>query len=165
VLDLIARRRIVATALRLRGIPYDHSHGDHSWKKLSVRPSSLDCSAFVARVSCKALGYDVGTLAADAKWLMKNLANVEGDRPELGDIVGYCRNATPAEQQLVAGPLMRHVMIYVGNGVVVGACDIAGGVVSRPIAYEPRLGARCWIRVSTRHSPLAPYRRLELRTT
>jgi cell wall-associated NlpC family hydrolase len=163
-MDLGARRRIVAAAQRLEGVEYDYSHNDDSWQNLYAPPASLDCSRFVVRVACEALGYDVGKLAADAKWLLKNLAYVERGGPEPGDIVGYCRNGTPAEQQLVAGPRVWHVMIFVGSGTVVGACDLAAVVVKRSIAYEERWGARRWIRVSTRRSPLAPYRRLELRT-
>jgi cell wall-associated NlpC family hydrolase len=162
--DLAARRRIVAAAEWLQGVPYDESHSDGSWRNLYAPPALLDCSTFVVRVACEALGYDVGMLAPDAKWLLKNLAYVKGAGPEPGDIVGYHRNATPAEQELVAGPRVWHVMIFVGSGTVVGACDLAGVVVKRPIAYEEHWRGRRWIRRATQRSPLAPYRRLELRT-
>ena len=161
-LDGYARRRVVATARRLRGVPYDRMHSDDSWKNLRTRPTALDCSKLVCRVACEALGYQVGTLAADAGWLLDNFAHVDGTIPALGDVVGYCRKATKAER-CTAGPLVWHVMIFVGNSTVIGACDLADVVVERPIAYEPRWGARRWWRIDEPIVPPAPYRRMELR--
>jgi hypothetical protein len=48
-------------------------------------------------------------------------------------------------------------MLYAGNGAVIGARDIAGSVVERPIDYEPEHGARRWSLAGAR-----PFRRLEL---
>jgi len=50
-----------------------------------------------------ALGYEVGTLAADAGWLLDNLAHVDGTLAP-GDVVGYCRKATEAERLTGSAP-------------------------------------------------------------
>jgi len=136
-------------------------HSDDSWKNLRARPTALDCSQLVCRVACGALGYEVGTLAADAGWLLDNLAHVDGTLTP-GDVVGYYRKATEAER-LTAGPLVWHLMIFVGNSTVVGACDLADGVVERSIVYERRWGARRWWRIDKPVVPPEPYRRMELR--
>ena len=155
-------------AWRLRGVPYDYSHRDESWKNLSARPTALDCSRLLCRVGCEALGYEVDTLAANAGWLLDHLAHVDGTVPAPGDVVGYCRNATRDERQS-AGPLVWHVMIFVGRNkvtgrhTVLGACDLAGRVELRPIVYEPHWGPRRWRRIDRRITPPAPYRRIELR--
>jgi len=162
MLDADARRRIVSAAWRLQGVPYDRTHGDVSWTRLRRRPASLDCSTFVVRVACEALGYDVGDLAADAGWLLDRLAHVDGPTPSPGDVVGYCRKAATKAERL-GGPLVWHVMIFVGRGAVVGACDLEGCVVARPIDYEPWRPRRWW-RIEEPVVPPAPFRRLELRT-
>jgi hypothetical protein len=48
-------------------------------------------------------------------------------------------------------------MLYAGNALVIGACDIAGSVVERPIDYEAEHGALRWSLAGAR-----PFRRLEL---
>jgi cell wall-associated NlpC family hydrolase len=162
VLDADARRRIVATARQLLGVPYDRLHSDDSWKNLRARPSALDCSQLVCRVACAALGYEVGTLATDAGWLLDKLAHVDGTTAP-GDVVGYCRKATEAER-VTAGPLVWHVMIFIGNNTVLGACDLAGVVVERSIVYERRWGAQRWLRIAKPVIPPQPFRRMELAT-
>jgi len=169
-LDLAARRRIVAAAEWLQRVPYDYSHSDDSWQNLYAPPASLDCSSFVCRVACEALGYSVGTLGTDANWLLDNLAHVTGGVPEPGDIVGYYRKAMTSMERLIAGPRVWHVMMFVGRDritgrdTVVGACDLAGRVEVRPIVYEQHWGARRWRRIGEGIDPPAPFRRLALRT-
>ena len=51
-----------------------------------------------------------------------------------------------------------HVMIYLGNRTVIGACDIAGEVAVRPMEYEAAHGAWKWQLINK------PFRSLELRS-
>lgn len=138
-LDARKRRQILETARQWSGIPYDHSHGDVTWRDPS--PTMFDCSTFVCRVAVDALGYEPSTFAAGALWLLDNL--VEVDEPRAGDIVGYGRAAS-GDEYLAGHDVVWHVMIYSGPGSVIGACDIAGEVTTRPIEYESGLGDRRW---------------------
>lgn len=107
----------------------------------------------------EALGYAPTFLAANARWLADNLAPV--DSPELGDVVSYWRPAIGGETQL-GHDRVWHVMLYAGNGQVIGACDTKRAVVLRAIDYKPVLGPRRWRFVG---DPPAPFRRLEVRGT
>lgn len=84
------------------------------------------------------MGHVPNLLAADARWLIENLVAIRSPQP--GDVVGYQRRATVESPHDVVW----HVMLYVGNGSVIGACDVAGAVVIRPIEYETSLGSRQW---------------------
>ena len=182
MLDADARRRIVEAARRLCGVPYDAGHRNKSWRNLAARPTALDCSGLVCRVACEALGHSVGTLAQDAEWLLDHLVIV--DQPEMGDLVGYYRDVTkedgvgdyrwPNGADLVAAnfgddekpPPLWHVMIFVGSGTVVGACDLADAVTERALLYdtESRWDVRRWRLIAAPVVPSAPYRRLQLRS-
>jgi cell wall-associated NlpC family hydrolase len=151
------RVRILREARRWIGVRYDDGHTDTSWRARETSPTSFDCSTFVCRVAMEALGYGTTALAPDAGWLIEHLMPVSS--PEPGDLVGYERAATPDE--IGKGyDRVWHVMLYAGNGQVIGACDAKRAVVMRPIDYKPVLGPRQWRFVG--HSP-APFRRLELR--
>ncbi len=154
-LDSGKRTKILASARRWAGTPYDEGHGDPSWRDVRSTPSALDCSTFVCRVAIDALGCAPELLAPNAGWLLDNL--VEVDTPALGDLVGYGRAADPAEY-LSGHEVIWHVMMYLGIGHVIGACDIAREVTTRPIEYEPELGARQWKLVDE-----PAFRTLELR--
>ena len=156
-LTAVQRQAILRAARRRLEIPYDWTHGDVSWRNLSATPRALDCSSFVCRVAMEALGYTQDHLAPGAEWLIDNL--IEVSSPELGDLVGYGRAATD-DEFAVGHDEIWHVMIYVGNGDVIGACDIAGEVVVRPIDYEAAHGPRRWTRGE---DPNGPYRALEVR--
>jgi cell wall-associated NlpC family hydrolase len=150
------RREILAAARGLLGVPYDHSHADTSWKNLSAKPRSLDCSTFVCRVAAEALRLD---LPASAASLIDQLAVVASPQP--GDLVGYGR-AGKRDERLAGYDALWHVMLYAGNGEVIGACDLAGAVVVRPIAYDESLGRRRWRFVLDEGDAPSPYRVLEL---
>lgn len=140
---IVQRQAILRAARQLVGMGYDDTHGETTWKDLTEKPRVLDCSTFVCRVAMEALGYGATDLAADAGWLLDRL--IEISTPEPGDLVGYGRRATRAErQQFVDHGVLWHVMLYAGNGTVIGACDVAGAVVVRPIIYEEELGHRQW---------------------
>ena len=138
------RSKIIEAALRLRGVPYDDGHDGVAWKDLGSRPLVLDCSTFVCRVAADAGLFRPGLLAADAAWLLDYF--VEVSSPSVGDLVGYGRRALTSERHR---DVVRHVMVYAGNATVVGACDVAGHVVVRPIEYEAKLAARRWNLIST----------------
>ena len=108
-------------------------------------------STFVCRVAMEVLGYWPGQLAADARWLLDNLVEVQSPQP--GDLVGYGRAAIGNERD--TRDVVWHVMIYRGVGNVIGACDIAGVVTHRPIEYEASWADRQWRLVE-----LSPFRTL-----
>ena len=95
----------------------------------------------MCRVAIEALTCSADLLVPDARWLLDHL--VEIATPEPGDVVGYSRAAVGDE---VTDALARlwHVMLYNGNGMVIGACDARRAVVVRPIDYKPVRGARRW---------------------
>lgn len=127
-----------------------------TWRDRTVTPKLFDCSTFVCRVAMEALGYASDLLAADAEWLLDHLFEVAAPAP--GDVVGYGRAANAAEEAM-GRAVVWHVMIYLGNGEVIGADNIAGKVVIRPIEYEAALGDRQW-----RFIDPPPFRMLQLRT-
>jgi hypothetical protein len=128
-----------------------------TWKDRLISPQAFDCSTFVCRVAIEALGFGPDSLLPDAGWLIDHLTHV--DTPHIGDLVGYGR---PAIGDEVAGgyDCLWHVMLYAGNGMVIGACDLKGRVVTRPIDYKPARGTRRWRYVG---DPPAPFRALQLR--
>jgi len=140
-MDQKIRSNILQAALRLRGVTYDDSHDGEPWKDLAARSTTLDCSAFVCRVAAEAGIYAPGALIADAAWLLDHLVEVAS--PSVGDIVGYGRAAIDESNER-HHDVVWHVMIYAGNAQVVGACDLAGRVVVRPLEYEPEHGDRRW---------------------
>lgn len=150
------RRQVLNVARSLLGIAYDDSHVDASWRDLERKPRALDCSTFVCRVALEALGLDLPPAAAT---LIDQLAMV--DSPQPGDLVAYWRGGNPVEM-LGGYDVVFHVALYVGNGHVIGACDVARAVVQRAIGYEEALGPRRWQFVGDRVEP-SPYRRLERR--
>jgi hypothetical protein len=75
------------------------------------------------------------------RWLIDTLPATS--LPQPGDIVCYQRLALPNEPAH-RGRWRNHVMLYLGNGNVIGACDIEGRVATRPVDYESSLGARQW---------------------
>ena len=111
------------------------AHGDPSWRDRAGAPAALDCSTFVCRVVLDALEYPDDVFYPDPAWLLGHLCCV--DTPIPGDLVGYRRSD------------QRHVMLYLGSGLVIGACDIAGEVTIRPFEYESSLGDRQWKLVAT----------------
>lgn len=133
------RSKIVESAMRLRDVPYDDTHDSDGWRDLSHRPRALDCSTFVCRVAADAGLYRPGLLAEDAAWLLDCLEEVPS--PSVGDLVGYGRQSLPREQYR---DVVWHVMLYAGNSTVIGACDVAGRVVQRPLEYERELASRQW---------------------
>lgn len=133
------RSKIIEAAMQLRDVLYDGAHDPDAWRDLSRRPRALDGSTFVCRVAADAGLFRPGLLAEDAGWLLDCLAEVPS--PSVGDVVGYGRRALPREPYR---DLVWHVMLYAGNGMVVGACDVAGRVVQRPLEYEPELESRRW---------------------
>lgn len=135
------RRWLVDAARSYDGIRYDTGHGDLSWRSLDLNPTRFDCATFVCRVALEVIGHVPDLLAADARWLAENLVAVPS--PQLGDVVGYRRRATGVESQM-GHDVVWHVMLYLGNGSVIGACDVAGAVAIRPIDYEASLGSRQW---------------------
>jgi len=163
MLDKSARRRILEAAWGLRGISYDRTHRDESWKNLDRRPDKLNCSAFVCRVGCEALGYEVDTLAANAGWLLDSLADVDETVPAPGDVVGYWRKAT-SDEEFSTGPVTWHVMIFLGRNTVLGTSKEDDYVRVRPMDYEHTWGDRRWNLIDKTIDPSLPYRRLELRT-
>jgi len=102
----------------------------------------------------EALGYGPETLVSDARWLIDHLTMVES--PGLGDLVCYGREPSVYGVTDDVEPRW-NVMLYVGNGLVIGACDIAGAVTSRPIDY----GAQRWRLID---DPVSPFRTLKLQT-
>jgi hypothetical protein len=152
------RRIVVSAARTLQGVRYDHTHRDQTWKNLEMRPRALDCSTFVCRLAYQALAIAPGTLAADAEWLLDHLAPVESPLP--GDIVGYYREANVRER-LGSARLAWHVMLAVGGGEVVGACDLANRVVARPMVYDGDRTDR-WRLIDELIDPAVAFRRLEL---
>jgi hypothetical protein len=89
---------------------------------LDSTPRLLDGAGFVCRVAVEALGLPPAMLQSRPSWLLDNL--VEVDVPGPGDVVGY-RDRDD-----------EHVMLYLGNGLVIGACNVAGSVTIRSIEYE-----------------------------
>lgn len=127
--------------MRLREIPYDDVHDAQAWKDLAARPRALDCSTFVCRVAADARLFRPGLLAPDAGWLLDYFAEIP--EPSVGDLVGYGRPARRHASERYRS-VAWHVMIYAGNGDVIGACDIARRVIVRPMLYERSLGVRQW---------------------
>jgi cell wall-associated NlpC family hydrolase len=128
------------------GVSYD-IRPDSAWDDLTRKPTSFDGATFVCRVAAETLGSQSDRLVPDARWLIDIL--VEATTPEPGDVVGYSRAATGDE---VVGGQERlwHVMLYAGNGMVIGACDARRAVVVRPFDYKPVLGTRRWQFVGVR---------------
>lgn len=154
-MDRRTRATILSAAKRLLGTPYDFGHDDPSWRDLRATPKSFDCSTFLCRIAMDALGVSVGRLIDSAGWLLDHLVEVR--RPAPGDVVGYGRAGTTAEA--AAGyDVLWHVMLYVGNGQVLGACDVAGQVVARPLDSEVSLGRRQWRLIAA-----PPFRLLQLK--
>lgn len=152
------RQRIVQVGRRYLGTPYDHGHTGSDWSDLSTSPRALDCSTFVCRVAIEVLGCQFDDVRPSAEWLIDNLRVIR--EPELGDVVGYGRALHEEDVMSLAGyDALWHVMIYAGNGMAIGACDIAGEVTLRPLDYEAKLGRRRWHFVEL---PSAPFRCLEL---
>ena len=152
------RRAILGAARRWLGTSYDDERGDLDWKDLSATPNRLDCSTFVCRIAMEALGSSPDAFAPDAGWLIDNLVPVM--TPELGDLVAYGRAAIGAEIAMGYDRVW-HVMLYAGNGMVIGACDAKRAVVIRPIDYKSIAEARRWRLVG---DPEGPFRALEPRT-
>jgi cell wall-associated NlpC family hydrolase len=136
------RSTLLEVAYGLVGTPYDYGHDGTEWKDLSRPPNALDCSTYVCRVAAEAGLYRPGLLAPDAAWLLDHL--VETPSPSVGDIVGYGRRALPGTNETFRD-FVWHVMIYAGTGLVIGACDLAGTVVIRPLEYEAAYGHRQWL--------------------
>lgn len=155
----VQRRAVVDVAQRLVGIPYDHDHDGESWRDLRKRPAALDCSSFVCRVACEALQIPASALAPSAEWLLDSLPIAESPLP--GDVVGYWRAALRAER-VHGRSIVWHVMIYAGNGGVIGACNIAGTVTKRAIEYEPQLGPARWRLIDHEIEPAQPFRSLRI---
>ena len=145
-ITVVQRQAILRAARTWLGISYD-SRPDPAWDDLTHKPASFDGATFVCRVASEALEYPSEQLVPDARWLLDNL--VEAATPEPGDVVGYSRAATGDK---VAGARDRlcHVMLYNGNGMVIGACDARRSVVIRPFDYKPVLGPRRWRFVGAR---------------
>lgn len=146
------RRRILDVARSLLGVQYDYSHTDTSWRTPRTKPRALDCSTFVCRVANQVLGLD---LPASAVALIDQLAVIGSPQP--GDLVAYWRHGD-RDEQLAGYDIVWHVMLYFGSGEVIGACDIAGAVVRRPLGYEEALDRRRW---QTTGIEPSPYRCLE----
>lgn len=140
-LDAAKRMKVLARAQRWSFTAYDYSHSDPSWKDPGVVPSVFDCSTFICRVAIDALDYSPQLLGPSAAWLLDNLVKV--DTPTPGDLVGYGRAPDPTEYS-AGHDVIWHVMLYLGAGMVIGACDIAGEVTIRPLDYEAELGDRHW---------------------
>ena len=134
------RQAILRAARAWLGIAYD-SRPDPAWDDLGHMPTSFDGATFVCRVAAEALKQPPEQLVPDARWLIDNL--VEVGTPEPGDVVGYSR-AAAGDCAASGTPWLWHVMIYEGNGMVIGACDARRAVVVRPIDYKPVLGPRRW---------------------
>lgn len=139
--DAMTRSRIIAQARRWVGKTYDATHADTAWRDVTDEPAVFDCSSFVCRVAIEVFGYDPERLARSASWLLDNLPEVQSPKP--GDLVGYGRAATPDDGAL-GHQSVWHVMLYLGSGQVIGACDVAGKVTIRPLIYEFELGRRQW---------------------
>lgn len=135
------RSKIIEAAMRLREIPYDDAHDRQAWRDLTARPRALDGSAFVCRVVADAGLYRPGLLTPEATWLLDYFEEIP--EPSVGDLVGYARLA-PGRASARFRDVACQVMIYAGNGDVVGACDIARRVVVRRMEYERNLGSREW---------------------
>jgi cell wall-associated NlpC family hydrolase len=144
----------VRVAERWRGTRYDYTHSDDTWKNIHAKPARFDCSTFVCRIAMEALGLGLGELAADAAWLLDHFVEVESPQP--GDLVGYGRAAVGEECD--TRDVVWHVMLYRGTGSVIGACDIAGEVMVRPMEYTADLGDRQWRLIET-----PPFRTLTVR--
>ena len=95
----------------------------------------FDCAAFVCRVALDAGMVGDDLLVPDAAWLIDHLAKV--DAPQIGDVIGYVRPGAGSER-------LCHLMLYAGNGMVIGACDTKRRVVTRPIDYRPAQREHRW---------------------
>ena len=140
-IDDHARGRILRAARKLRGRPYDHDRSDDTWQDITVEPATFTCSTFVCRVGMEALGHAPDFFAHEARWLLDELHVVDAPKP--GDLVGYCRLPDHAERRR-GHDLVWHVMIYLGNGDVIGDCDLAGEVTVRALEYEDHHGDWQW---------------------
>jgi hypothetical protein len=90
---------------------------------------------FLRYVAIAALGDSGRELVADARWLFDHLQGVRS--PDVGDVVGFsCCCCEPANSR---------VMLYAGNGSVIGVVRETGVVTSQPIDTI----------VATRHAPFA----------
>lgn len=137
----IAQRQAILRAARAwLGTAYDR-RPDPAWGDLGNKPRSFDGATFVCRVAAEALKHPPEQLAPDARWLIDNL--VEVGTPEPGDVIGYSRGAV-GDEVAGGGARLWHVMLYDGNGMVIGACDARRAVVVRPVDYKPVLGPLRW---------------------
>ena len=127
------RQAILQRAIRWIGTPYADAHTDSSWRDPTRIPRTFDCSSFVCRVAMDALGIAPDLLVARAGWLADHLASVTS--PEIGDVVCYERASIGLDRAW-------HVMLYAGNGMVIGACDATQAVIIRAIDYKPVRGHR-----------------------
>lgn len=155
MIDRTRRGLILTQARRWLGTRYDYSHTDPRWSDRHATPDVFDCSTFVCRVAMDALQHGPGFLAHSARWLLDNLVETENVEP--GDVVGYGRPAI-LDDGAIGHQIVWHVMIYVGNGQVIGACDIARGVTIRAWEYEHDLAKRRWHLIAP-----PPFRTLVLR--
>lgn len=153
-IDAATRSKIIVAARRWIGRKYDFSHADMAWRDLTVEPEVFDCSAFVCRVAMEAFGYTNDRVERSASWLLDNLCETKTVAP--GDVVGYGREALRSDGAL-GHQIVWHVMLYIGSGHVIGACDITGRVAIRPMTYEDKLGPRRWQPVTP------PFRALKLK--
>jgi cell wall-associated NlpC family hydrolase len=133
------RRQLLCEARRWLGTSYDDRGADPAWSDPSAVPDTFDCSTYVCRVAIDALGYPPTLLRPDAAWLIDNLVEVAA--PELGDVVGYER-AEISNDPRIGYDRTWHIMLYAGNGMVIGACDANRAVVIQPIDYQPIQGRR-----------------------
>jgi hypothetical protein len=134
-LSIQQRTAILNVARSWIDVPYDDSNADAGWNDIASRPASFDCATFVCRVAMDALGVSRDRLIADARWLIDRLPAVAAPMP--GDLVCYERPGARNDRVV-------HVMLYEGNGRVIGACDIQRRVVARAFDYKAVATSRRW---------------------
>jgi hypothetical protein len=133
------RQQLVRGAERWRGTSYDFAHSDN----LGESPRDTDDVRLLHdRVpsrdgSPRVLARGVGGRRAV---VVNNLVEIPSPQP--GDLVGCGRPAVGDKRE--SYDVVWHVMLYAGNGCVLGACEVTGKVTTRSMEYERDLDARQW---------------------
>jgi cell wall-associated NlpC family hydrolase len=150
----IATAREIETAFKLvEGLPWKGFTPD-DWRK--PRPTSFNCSSCVQWLARVALGWSTELVDKYAEPNARALVaafedlKISSDDLRAGDVVVYrekCVDDEPDDWVDDSSNEM-HVMMYIGNETVVGACTELGSVVKRPAKYDERWDIIKFIRIS-----------------